>query len=81
MRRCDQFWSGQLQYATSHWHTLSYNIVSSTHCQRGIQTQNVSDDKHWLYRYICSYKSNLPYDNDGTSLIQEDIADFKYGLV
>ena len=30
---------------------------------------------------ICSYKSNLPYDNDGTSLIQEDIADFKYGLL
>ena len=22
-----------------------------------------------------------PYDNDGTSLMQEDIADFKYGLV
>jgi hypothetical protein len=31
--------------------------------------------------YICSYKSNLPYDNDGTSLIQEDIGDFKYGIV
>ena len=43
---------------------------------------NVSDDKHWLHRYIiCSYKSNLLYYNDGTSLIQEDIADFKYGLV
>jgi hypothetical protein len=71
---------GQLQYVTSHWQT-SNNIVSSTSCQRGIGTHNVSGDKHWLYRYICSYKSNFPYDNDGTSLIQEDIADFKYGLV
>ena len=79
--RCDQFSSGQLQYVTSHWQTLSYNIVSSTPWQRGIRTHNVNGDKHWLHRYICSYKSNLPYDNDGTSLIQEDIADFKYGLV
>jgi hypothetical protein len=71
----------QLQCATCHWQTLSYNIVSSTPCQRGIQTHNVSGDKYWLLRYICNFKSNLPYDNDGTSLIQEDIGDFKYGLV
>jgi hypothetical protein len=72
---------GQLQCITCHWQTLSYNIVSSTPCQRRIQTHNVRGDKHWLHRYICSYKSNLPYDNDGTSLIQEDITDFKYVLL
>ena len=26
----------------SHWQTLSHNVVSSTPCLRGIQTQNVS---------------------------------------
>jgi hypothetical protein len=81
MTRYVQFWSGQLQFVSSHWQTLSYNIVSSTSCQRGIRTHNVGCDKHWLHRYICSYKSNLPYDKDGTSFIQEDIADFKYVLV
>jgi hypothetical protein len=72
--------NGQLQYVTSHWQIL-YNIVSNAPFQSGIWTHSVSGDKHWLHRYICIYKSNLPYDNDGTSLMQEDIADFKYGLV
>jgi len=72
---------GQLQRITSHWQTLSYNVVSSTPRQNGIRTHNVSGDRHSLHRYICSYKSNLPYDNDDTSLIQEDRADLKYGLV
>jgi hypothetical protein len=96
MARCNQLWQlmvkynmfrtvmtikSQLQCMTCQWQTLSYNIVSSTPCQSGIRTDNVSGDKHWLHRYICSYKSNLPYDNEGTSLIQEDIGDFKYGLV
>jgi hypothetical protein len=94
--RCDQFWQlkvkyntlrsvmtikAQLQCATCHWQALSYNIVSSTPCQRGIQTHNVSGDKNWLLRYICNFKSYSPYDNDGASLIQEDIADFINGLV
>jgi hypothetical protein len=95
--RCDQFWQlkvnyntlrsvmtikAQLECVTCHWQTLSYTIVSSTPCQRGIQTYNVSGDKHWFtqLRYICNFKSNIPY-NDGSSLIQEDIANFKYGLV
>ena len=73
--------NGQLQYVTSHSQTLSYYIVWSTPCQSGIRTHNVSGDKHLFHGYICIYQSNLPYDNDGTSLMQEDIADFKYGLV
>jgi hypothetical protein len=34
--------------ATSHWQTLSHNVVMSTPCLSGIQTyNNVSGDRHW----------------------------------
>jgi len=33
----------------SHWQTLSHNVVSSTFCLGGIQTHNVSGDRHRLH--------------------------------
>jgi len=36
--------------ATSHWQTLSHNVVLST--MSGIRTDNVSVDRHWLYRQL-----------------------------
>jgi hypothetical protein len=36
--------------ATSHWQTLSHNVVSSTPCLSGNQTYNVSGDRHLLHR-------------------------------
>jgi hypothetical protein len=33
---------------TSHWQTLLHNVMSSTHLtMSGIQTHNVSGDRHW----------------------------------
>jgi hypothetical protein len=40
---------------TSHWHTWSHNVLSSTTRRSGIWTNNVSGDRHW---FIGSYKSN-----------------------
>ena len=37
------------QPATSHWQTLSHNIVSSTPRLDGIGTHNSSSDIHWLH--------------------------------
>ena len=36
--------------ATSHWQTLSDNVVLST--MSGIRTDNVSVDRHWLHRQL-----------------------------
>ena len=36
--------------AASHWQTLSHNVVSST--LSGVETNNVSGDRHWLHRYL-----------------------------
>jgi len=34
------------QPVASHWQTLSHNVVLSTPCLSGIQTHNLSGDRH-----------------------------------
>jgi len=40
------------QPVASHWHTFSYNVVSSTHRHERVRTHNISGD------CTCSCKSN-----------------------
>ena len=35
---------------TSHWHTLSLNVASSTPHLSGIRNHNIRGDNHWLHR-------------------------------
>ena len=42
------------QPATSHWQTLSHNVVSSTPRLSGIRTHNVSDDNKFNYHMIMT---------------------------
>ena len=42
---------------SSHWQTLSHNVVSSTPHLSVVWTLNVSSDRHWLYRYIVVISS------------------------
>ena len=46
---------------TSHWQTLSHNVVSSTPCLSRIQTHNVSGDRHWLHDHdnLCNDMENF----------------------
>jgi len=38
------------QPVTSHWQTLSHNVVSSTPRPSGIRIHNVGGDRYWLHR-------------------------------
>ena len=38
------------QPVTSHWQTLSHNVVSNTPSLSWIGTNNISGDRHWLHR-------------------------------
>ena len=54
--------------ATSHWQTLSHNVVLSTPHRGGIQTYNVSGDRHWLL-WSRPRQSQLHYEKKNRCLI------------
>ena len=44
--------------ATSHWQTLSHNVVSRIPCLSMIRTHNVSGDRYWRFHCDCVMKNN-----------------------
>jgi hypothetical protein len=40
------------QPATSHWQTWSHNVVLRSPRLSGVQTHNISGDRHWSHRYL-----------------------------
>jgi hypothetical protein len=56
------FWREKPQPVTSHWQTLSYNVVHCVHLALiKIRTHNISGDRHRLHRL---FKIQLPYNHD-----------------
>jgi hypothetical protein len=50
----------------SHWQTWSHNVVSSTLRLGGVQTHNISGDRHRLHKY-CKSNYIVPYNHDHNS--------------
>ena len=51
--------------ATSHWQTLSHNVVSSTSRLSEVRTHKVSGHRHRMHRWLWI---PLPYDHDHNNL-------------
>ena len=62
----------------SYWQTLLHNFVSSTSRLSGIQTPNVSGDRHWLHIVLGSYKSNYHIITTMTAPARYMISVIKY---
>ena len=62
----------------SHWQTLSHNVVSSTPCLRGIQTQNVSGGDIDCTVSCKSKYHDHDHDHDGPQQTTECIYRVKW---
>jgi len=73
------------QPVTSHWQTLSYNVVSSILRLSRIRTHSVSGDKHWLHLQFFKYSQTcikrLPLEHRKSCCLREDIGDFIQGSI